>query len=131
MNERAWDRKKIIPLAAAGVFILVMGTIMFLTGVPLPRVNEVSHLFQLDAPEAHSVVVVGDFNEWNPKANPLEKKNGTWQVAIRLRKANTYFYNFIIDGDNWITDPSQLLVSEDEFGKRSILELDAAGEVAE
>ena len=131
MNEQEWDRKKILPLAAAGVFIVIMGTIVVLTGVPFPRVNEVSHLFQLDASEAQSVAVVGNFNGWDPTAHPLEKKNSLWQVTILLQKGNTYFYNFIIDGDKWITDPSQLLVSEDEFGKRSVLELNVENGVKE
>ncbi len=128
MNQREWNRKKLLPLTAAGAFVVITGALVFLQGVPLPRNDEMPHLFQLDAQEARSVAVVGDFNDWDTTAHPLTRKNGLWQVTVTLRKGNTYFYNFVIDSDKWITDPAQLLISEDSFGKKSVLELDAEKE---
>lgn len=128
MHERSGKLKKVLPLAAAVAFIVVTGGLVFLQGVPSPQAISIPHLFQLDAPEAHSVSVVGDFNDWDPAAQPLTRKNGVWQAVVSLRKGRTYFYNFIIDGEKWITDPLQLLTSEDSFGKKSVLEMDDAGE---
>jgi len=31
--------------------------------------------FKLDAPEAQSVSLVGDFNSWNPDSHPLKKNS--------------------------------------------------------
>lgn len=35
------------------------------------------------APEAHSLSIIGDFNEWNRESHPLTKiENGVWEVSI-------------------------------------------------
>jgi 1,4-alpha-glucan branching enzyme len=128
VTERVWNNRRILPVAAALAFALVMGALVVFSGVPQPQIGETAHLFTLDAPEARSVAVVGDFNGWDPAANPLSRADGIWQTVVSLRRGNTYFYNFLIDGEKWITDPAQLQVSEDGFGKKSVLELDASRE---
>lgn len=39
------------------------------------------------APGADSMALIGDFNGWDPAANPMKKlKNGNWEVFVRGRK---------------------------------------------
>ena len=35
------------------------------------------------APEADALYLIGDFNYWNPKSHPLQKKeNGNWEIFL-------------------------------------------------
>jgi 1,4-alpha-glucan branching enzyme len=123
MDGRNIDFKKFLPFVSAGVFAVVAAIIVAVSGVPQPESDEKPVLFSLDAPDARSVSVVGDWNHWDPAANRLALSNGLWQTTVKLKKGAAYFYNFLIDGERWITDPSRLAVSEDSFGKKSVLEL--------
>ena len=61
--------------------------------------------FQISAPEANGVAVVGEFNQWNPESHPLKKgKDGVWKGSLRL-EPGTYQYQFVIDGVEWKADP--------------------------
>ncbi len=127
MSGRNFDYKKAIPVFAAAVFMLAAAVVVALSGVPQPASRDELVLFRLDAPEARSVAVVGDWNHWDPAAQPLELRDGLWQISSPLRKGSVYFYNFLIDGSKWITDPSQVAVSEDIFGRKSVLDLSEGG----
>lgn len=115
--------KKLLPFVAALIFIVVAGVLLVVTGFPFNEMELVSVHFALDAPEAVSVALVGDFNQWDPEATILEKIDNIWQTDIRLKKGKTYLYNFLVDGDKWITDPTQMNVITDSFGSKSKLEL--------
>jgi 1,4-alpha-glucan branching enzyme len=128
MDARNFDYKKALPFVAAGVFVLAAVAVLLVSGVPQPSSDEMAVQFALDAPDARSVSVVGDWNHWNPEADRLVRGDGLWRITLRLKKGDVYFYNFLIDGEKWITDPSQLAVSEDVFGKKSVLDLTKEGE---
>ncbi len=115
--------KKLFPSIAAVLFIAIIGVIILINGIPLIGWGMVPVVFSLDAPDASSVAVVGDFNQWNPKSNLLVKGENVWSTEILLKKGNTYLYNFLIDGDKWITDPTQMNIVVDSFGTKSVLEL--------
>lgn len=59
--------------------------------------------FTYESSSAESVYVAGSFNDWNPKQNPLIKKNKKWSADILL-KPGYYYYKFVVDG-KWIPDP--------------------------
>jgi len=72
--------------------------------------------FSLVAPRAASVAVVGDFNDWNPKATPLARtRSGTWEVRVPLGPGQ-YNYAFVVNGSNWVPDPRAPKVAVDDFG---------------
>jgi hypothetical protein len=79
--------------------------------------------FTLAAPEARSVAVAGDFNDWDASTARLERKRdgGPWELELRLKKDSLYSYNFVIDGERWILDPSTVDFVEDGFGGSSSL----------
>lgn len=55
--------------------------------------------FTVPAEDAEKVVVVGDFNDWNPKKSILKKlKNGTFKGTVELPKENSYEFRYLIDG---------------------------------
>ena len=60
--------------------------------------------FRYTAPDAVSVLLVGDFTEWQQKAIALEKgKDGVWTTAVKLPPGK-HHYLFIVDGA-WCEDP--------------------------
>jgi len=60
--------------------------------------------FSLLAPEAASVTVAGDFNGWNPRANPLTRRpDGGWIAQIDLHHGH-HRYVFLVD-DQPVLDP--------------------------
>lgn len=63
---------------------------------------------------AHTVSLVGDFNEWEKRANPLApSKPGVWSTQVALTPGR-HEYAFVVDGKRWVADPSAENVA-DEF----------------
>jgi 1,4-alpha-glucan branching enzyme len=61
--------------------------------------------FALWAPWKKSVHLAGDFNSWQPQADPLAvDESGLWWIEKRL-DPGVYGYQFVIDGDTFIGDP--------------------------
>lgn len=69
------------------------------------------------APVATRVSVVGDFNAWNPDANPMEKAfDGSWKSSIAIRHGH-HQYAFLVDGVLTV-DPRGQGVSRNAQGQR-------------
>jgi len=69
------------------------------------RTGEQDVLFVVPAPlGATSVVVVGDFNDWEATALSDEDGDGIWRITIPLSPGR-YEYGFLIDGRWWGEDP--------------------------
>ena len=57
------------------------------------------------APEAETVFLVGDFNDWDPKATPMNRlKNGEFKVTLDLETGRDYSFRYLIEGRNWEND---------------------------
>lgn len=55
--------------------------------------------FTVEAKQANSASVVGDFNNWNSTEGELSKlKNGTFKGVFDLGKDATYEFKYVIDG---------------------------------
>ena len=74
--------------------------------------------FVLVAPGASAVTVVGDFNDWSAAATPLHQASGDgmWTVTLPLPPGR-YRYGFLVDGTEWVRDPSAPPALEDDFGR--------------
>jgi len=60
--------------------------------------------FKYNNDKASSVVLVGDFNAWDPGKDKLKKgKDGYYRKILKL-PAGTYEYKFLVDG-RWENDP--------------------------
>lgn len=71
--------------------------------------------FEFYSPVAKEVSLAGNFNQWNPKANPMKKYNkGIWKITLPL-KPGRYEYRFHVDG-KWENDLSCSSYVTNEFG---------------
>ena len=69
-------------------------------------------------PDAKSVYLVGDFNNWNTSATPMEKNaEGLWSVVIPLSPGK-YQYKFFVDG-RYEQDPTNP-ITEGPYGNSVI-----------
>jgi len=64
-----------------------------------PRKTEPSSRpFFCDAPQAEKVLLVGDFNDWNPRATPMARQpDGRWMASLELTHGY-HEYLFLVDG---------------------------------
>ncbi len=64
------------------------------------------------APDAKTVSVVGEFNNWSPDATPMRRQedNG-FSVSLELEKGRSYRFRYVIDGlkyeNDWAADRYQ------------------------
>jgi 1,4-alpha-glucan branching enzyme len=74
----------------------------------LKRMNVSRVIFRLPkvaVPDAKSVCVVGDFNNWNIHANPMKKlKNGDYTAKLDLETGREYQFRYLIDESKWEND---------------------------
>jgi len=55
--------------------------------------------FTVDAKDANTASVVGDFNNWNVAEGELSKlKNGTFKGVFDLNKDAMYEFKYVVDG---------------------------------
>lgn len=76
--------------------------------------------FVLVAPAAQSVAVVGDFNDWGLNDSALVATNhqGVWSVTAPV-PAGVHRYAFVVNGKEWVADPSAPRSAGDDFGMPS------------
>lgn len=71
--------------------------------------------FVLVAPQASSVSLVGDFNDWDPARSPMQTAQGVWATTVPLPPGR-YRYAFLVNGVEWRADPGAPRAGDDEFG---------------
>ncbi len=112
----------LVSLAAAAA----IGALIFWTGrrtasMPAPvAVAEAAadaHAVQFVfvAPQAATVSVVGDFNEWREDRTPLRRNGDVWTATVPM-SAGRHEYAFVVDGD-WHVDPRAPQSVADDFGR--------------
>jgi hypothetical protein len=83
--------------------------------------------FLLEAPAATSVAVAGDFSEWEPQFSLADADgDGVWTGRVPLRPG-VHGYMFLIDGEEWATDPRADRYQDDGFGNRNAVLAVSAG----
>jgi len=60
--------------------------------------------FRFTGPSSGPVYVVGDFNDWDERANPMRREGDrTWRTDLKLREGD---YRFLYRaGSSWYVDP--------------------------
>lgn len=99
----------VIPLLAAALVLVAIG---------LNRQRRATEAieFRLRAPGAASVSLVGDFNDWDAGATPLNRVGGDqWSVRLPLEPGR-YQFTYIVDGNRWVPDPVRPRV-QDDYGE--------------
>jgi hypothetical protein len=72
--------------------------------------------FDLVAPSATRVTIVGDFNQWNAEALPMRRSadGKRWEIEVKLPPGR-YTYGFVVDG-LLRRDPNAPETASDDFG---------------
>jgi hypothetical protein len=119
-------------LIAAGVLVLVGGALISRAVGPVGEIasrgpsapstgsDRAVVRFELSAPGAEGVTLVGDFNDWDPVATPMRRgaSHDTWSVSLPVTRGR-HVYGFLVDGHRWLPDPAAPLAPEDGFGSAS------------
>ena len=108
-------------LAASVVAVVSLGIVRVVDRTPGAQPGQAIPIqFVLVAPDAHSVAVVGDFNNWglNDTALVAENHNGVWSVSAPV-KAGVHRYAFLVNGKQYVADPTAPRSSGDDFGMPS------------
>ena len=69
------------------------------------------------APQAQSVCLMGDFNDWDPVAHPMKPQlDGAWRLEVPLNHGH-HHYLFVVDGKP-ILDPHAQGIARDHKGAK-------------
>ncbi len=79
--------------------------------------------FSFESIDATEIFVLGDFNKWDPTADPLiNDGSGKWNRVVQVLPGK-YDYKFLVDGQ-WMVDPCNDQRTLNCFGtENSVLEL--------
>lgn len=81
-------------------------------GKPMQAVN-----FICSATEAQAVSLVGDFNDWNPKAHPMKQlPDNAWALRVDLKHGH-HRYAYIVD-QVLTLDPRAMGITRNDKGER-------------
>lgn len=103
------------PLAAAAAVCVV------LLLIPHERGGGIRDaVFVLHAPQATRVELVGDFTDWHRGRLPMEGPDaaGRWSARVAL-PAGRYEYLFLVEDEQWVSDPLAVTHRPDGFGHRN------------
>jgi hypothetical protein len=134
-------RPRMVPISPAfgGLAVAAGAALVVLWPAPRPALEPavvvdsasgVATRFVLVAPGAESVHLTGDFNSWSREGIALEDLRGTgiWTADVTL-PPGVHQYTFVLNGSEWVPDPSAALQVDDGFGQmNSILVIQGEGE---
>jgi 1,4-alpha-glucan branching enzyme len=90
----------------------------FLKSKPLCKVA-----FRLSAAEtsgAKKVQILGDFNNWDQTAEPMNMlKSNDFTATLELESGKEYQFRYLIDGTNWKNDSEADSFVSNEFGEEN------------
>ena len=71
---------------------------------PTKKIKRQKISFSFESSDAKEVILMGDFNNWNPKKHLMKQdRDGVWNKAVIL-PPGSYEYKFLVDGQ-WKEDP--------------------------
>jgi 1,4-alpha-glucan branching enzyme len=74
--------------------------------------------FTFEFPQAESVILMGDFNQWDAAVHPMKKDtDGVWRKAVMVYPGR-YEYKFLVDG-NWQLDPRNENCCPNSYGSQN------------
>ena len=130
-RPRSFSASPLAALAAALVVaVAIGGSVLYLrpshatavadTAAPISPATRSSPIVQFGfvAPHASSVALVGDFNNWDPKATPLRAAStgGVWSVEVPIQPGR-HLYAFVVDGTVWRPDPAAPKATGEDYGE--------------
>ena len=84
----------------------------------LSGTSQVAFHFELHAPGAERVELLGTFNDWQSNDIVLAgpDASGHWTATVELPEGR-HEYIFLVDGKRWIADPKGATHRPDGFGR--------------
>jgi 1,4-alpha-glucan branching enzyme len=77
--------------------------------------------FYCAAPEAASVFLLGDFNDWNRASHPMQRRvDGWWFLQVPLTHGH-HQYLFLVDGTPTLDPHATGVVQIDRYAQVSVL----------
>jgi 1,4-alpha-glucan branching enzyme len=77
--------------------------------------------FVCAATTAKQVFVLGDFNQWDARANPMRRQpDGAWTVQLQLNHGH-HQYQFLVDGQPTLDPRAQGVSKHPSMGRVSII----------
>ena len=76
--------------------------------------------FALARPEAASVTIAGNFNDWSTSSHPMSRMGSTspWTAVVPLPPGE-HLYMFVVNGTEWVSPPLAEDYVDDGFGARN------------
>ena len=126
-TDGGWLAPALAGAAAAAIF---MGLILVLRPVGPASAARAGVTFVVHAPGAERVELVGSFNDWRSGQIELSGPDATgrWTVTVPLPEGR-HEYLFLVDGQEWITDPQATFYRPDGFGHQNAV-IDVGGEAS-
>jgi hypothetical protein len=109
-----------VPALAGALAMLVI--LFGVNRLEIPAVRPVQVHFQIHAPGAQQVELVGNFNNWTPGTILLRgpDASGHWTADVSLPEGR-YEYQFLVNGQIWVTDPEAPAHRPDGFGRENAI----------
>lgn len=80
--------------------------------------------FQCQAPEAGTVFLIGEFNDWNPSTHPMHRQaDGSWVLQLPLAHGRHY-YQFLVDGKPRLDSHAMYVALENRHENVSFIAFD-------
>ena len=93
---------------------IVFGYNRFRNHLPFYQKDSTVTIYLRNHKNADRVMLAGSFNDWRPKALPMQKTDSGWISQLKL-KPGKYWYKFIVD-ERWKVDDDNLLKENDGYG---------------
>lgn len=112
-------RQWAIPALAGAVLVIALLPVLRPRSAPSGPPRMLVH-FQVHAPGAERVELVGDFNNWTAGTIQLQgpDASGHWTTDVELPEGR-YEYQFLVNGTTWVTDPDAEVRRPDGFGREN------------
>lgn len=71
---------------------------------------------------ADNIAIAGDFNDWQPDQLTEQQVNGknVWTGFFAMPRGENK-YMFVVNGENWVTDPLATMYEDDGFGNKNAI----------
>jgi len=80
--------------------------------------DEVDVTFVYQNDDAQEVLVVGDFNDWEPTPMTRAQKAGSpFRLKVRLPKDGEFQFRYRVDGQSWVNDDGADAYWPNEYGE--------------
>ncbi|MBT8042435.1 MAG: hypothetical protein HKP10_01105 [Kiritimatiellales bacterium] len=108
-----WIAPALVGAAAAVLVLLGVGHFR-----PAEQMSQVGFHFELHAPGADKVELLGTFNNWQADDIVLAgpDASGHWTATVELPEGR-HEYIFLVDGERWLADPRAATHRPDGFGR--------------